>query len=95
MALGDAKKQRSLSPGAGSEESPPESEHHAFVLSNFYTIQSLVSPMSAAWTSPDPEQIVFLLKKLSKRGDRSEPGKQSLTSISRAAGLDIGHVAAT
>ena len=37
-ALRDTKKQGLFSTGAGSEESPPESEHQVFVLSNFYTL---------------------------------------------------------
>ena len=37
-------KQGLLSTG-GSEESPPDSEQQVFVLSNFYTLQSLVFPM--------------------------------------------------
>ena len=32
-------------PVPGSEESPPESEHQVFVLSNFYTLQGLDFPM--------------------------------------------------
>ena len=38
-------KQGLFSIGAGSEESPPESEHQVFVLSNFYTLQGLDFPM--------------------------------------------------
>ena len=38
-------KQGLFSTGAGSEESPPESEHQVFVLSNFYTLQGLDVPM--------------------------------------------------
>ena len=34
-----------FSTGAGSEESPPESEHQVFVFSNFYTLQGLEFPM--------------------------------------------------
>ena len=44
-ALGDMEKQGLFSTGAGSEESPPESEHQVFVLSNFYTLQGLDFPM--------------------------------------------------
>ena len=47
MALGDAEKQGLFGTSAGSEESPPESEHRVFVLSTFYTISGLVSPMQA------------------------------------------------
>ena len=45
MALGDVEKQGLFSTGAGLEESPPESEHQVFVLSNLYTLQGLVFPM--------------------------------------------------
>ena len=38
-------KQGLLSTSVGSEESPPESEHQVFVLSNFYTLQGLDFPM--------------------------------------------------
>ena len=44
-ALGDMDKQGLFSTGVGSEESPPESEHQVFVLSNFYTLQGLDFPM--------------------------------------------------
>ena len=44
-ALGDMEKQGLFSTGVGSEESPPESEHQVFVLSNFYTLQGLDFPM--------------------------------------------------
>ena len=44
-ALGDVEKQGLFSTGAGSEESPPESEHQVFVLSNSYTLQGLDFPM--------------------------------------------------
>ena len=62
----------------GSEESPPEFEHQIFVLSNFPTIQGLVFPMQAARNSLFPKQTVFLPKKLSKQGYRSEIDKQCL-----------------
>ena len=45
MALGDVEKQGFFCTCGGSEESPPESEHQVFVLSNFYTIRDLVFPM--------------------------------------------------
>ena len=44
-ALGDMEKQDLFSTGVGSEESPPESEHQVFVLSNFYTLHGLDFPM--------------------------------------------------
>ena len=44
-ALRDMEKQGLFSTSAGSEESPPESEHQVFVLSNFYTLQGLDFPM--------------------------------------------------
>ena len=37
-------KQGLFSTGAGSEASPPESEHQVFVLGNFYTLQGLDFP---------------------------------------------------
>ena len=43
--LGDVEKQGLFSTGAGSEESPPESEHQVFVLRNFYTLEGLGFPM--------------------------------------------------
>ena len=45
MTLGDMEKQDLFSMGMGSEESPPESEHQVFVLSNFYILQGLDFPM--------------------------------------------------
>ena len=45
MVLRDMEKQGLFSTGAGSEESPPESEHQVFVLSNFCTLQGLDFPM--------------------------------------------------
>ena len=44
-ALRDMEEQGLFSTSAGSEESPPESEHQVFVLSNFYTLQGLDFPM--------------------------------------------------
>ena len=38
-------KQDLFSTGEGSEETPPESEHQVFVLSNFYTLQGLAFAM--------------------------------------------------
>ena len=44
-APGDAEKQSLLSTRTGSKESPPDSEHQVFALSNFYTLQGLVFPI--------------------------------------------------
>ena len=44
-ALRDMEKQGLFSTGVGSEESPPESEHQVFALSNFYTLPGLDFPM--------------------------------------------------
>ena len=67
MAPGDVAKQGLFSTGAGSEESPPESEQEVFVLSKFYTILGLVFPKQP-WTFPFQEQAVFLPKKRSRQG---------------------------
>ena len=76
MALGDMEKQGLFSTGAGSEESPPESEDQVFVFNNFYTLQGLVFPCKHPGPPPFLEQTVFLPKTLRKQGYRSRMDKQ-------------------
>ena len=94
-ALGDMEKQGLYSTSAGSEESPPESEHQVFVLSNFIHYKVLIFPCKHPGPPPSPSRQCSSLRNWASKVTEAELISNAGYLISRAAGLDREHTVVT